>query len=432
MQLYNNPPRKEWDALLARPNGDTSNVRESVREILMDVRMNGDKALRKYTKALDGVELDDFRVKKEEMLAAESKLDPELKKAIQQASENIGKFHKAQMPQNTEVEVMPGLVCSQKSVPVEKIGIYIPGGTAPLFSSVLMLAVPARIAGCRDIVLVSPPGEKGEIDPSILYAASMNGIEEVYRVGGAQAVAALAYGTDSIPRVDKIFGPGNQYVTYAKQFVNMEGTAIDMPAGPSEVLVIADKSTPANFVAADLLAQAEHGKDSQVILLTKDEKYLEDVQQEINTLLEDLPRKDIAKAALDNSKLVVLDSDDALMEMSNLYAPEHLILATENADDLAEKVRNAGSVFVGPYTPESLGDYSSGTNHVLPTNGFARAYEGVNLDAFMKKITFQKATKEGLGQIGQTTMTMAASEKLEAHRLAVEVRLNKIKENGTG
>lgn len=430
MQLFNNPPRKQWDALLARPNGDTSTIQESVREILTDVNKNGDKALRKYTRALDGVALEDFRVKKEDILSAESKLEPELKKAIRQASKNIETFHKAQMPQNKEVEVMPGLVCSQKSIPVEKIGIYIPGGTAPLFSSVLMLAVPARTAGCRDIVLVTPPDAKGEIDPAILYAASINGIEKVYRIGGAQAIAALAYGTDTIPRVDKIFGPGNQYVTYAKQFVNMEGTAIDMPAGPSEVLVIADKSTPAKFVAADLLAQAEHGKDSQVILLIKQKDYLEDVQKEINVMLENLPRRDIAKAALDNSKLVVLDSDDELMEMSNLYAPEHLILATENADELAEKVRNAGSVFVGPYTPESLGDYSSGTNHVLPTNGFARAYEGVNLDAFMKKITFQKATKEGIGQAGQATMTMAAAEKLDAHRLAVEVRLNKIKQDG--
>ncbi len=423
MQIFDKPDKKKWEAILARPRVSDESIQESVREILKDVRKNGDKALKKYTKALDGAEVTEIQLNREELADAENKIDKQLKKAINEASENIKKFHNAQMPKDVEIETTPGILCRQRSVAIENIGIYIPGGTAPLFSSVLMMAIPAQLAGCKKIIIATPPNADGTIDPTILYAAKVNGIEQIYRIGGAQAIAAMAYGTESVPRVDKIFGPGNSYVTLAKQLVSMEGTAIDLPAGPSEVLIIADESTSPSFAATDLLAQAEHGPDSQVLLLTKQTSYAGIIKKETEKLLETLPRKDVTKQALKNSRIIVLNSDEEMMKMSNWYAPEHLILATENADELADKVTNAGSVFIGPYTPESLGDYASGTNHVLPTGGVAKAFEGVNINSFFKKITYQKATYGGLKQISDTTTAMAEAEGLEAHKQAVNVRL---------
>ncbi|MFP3860358.1 MAG: histidinol dehydrogenase [Bacteroidales bacterium] len=423
MQIFDKPDKKKWEAILARPKVSDESIQESVREILKDVKKNGDKALKKYTKALDGAEVTEIQLNREELADAENKIDEQLKKAVNEASENIKKFHNAQMPKDVEIETTPGILCRQRSVAIENIGIYIPGGSAPLFSSVLMMAIPAQLAGCKKIIIATPPNADGTIDPTILYAAKVNGIEQIYRIGGAQAIAAMAYGTESVPRVDKIFGPGNSYVTLAKQLVSMEGTAIDLPAGPSEVLIIADESTSPSFAATDLLAQAEHGPDSQVLLLTKQTSYAGIIQKETEKLLETLPRKDVTKQALKNSRIIVLNSDEEMMEMSNWYAPEHLILATENADELADKVTNAGSVFIGPYTPESLGDYASGTNHVLPTGGFAKAFEGVNINSFFKKITYQKATYGGLKQIADTTIAMAKAEGLEAHKQAVNVRL---------
>jgi histidinol dehydrogenase len=372
---------------------------------------------------LDGVQLEQFRVTRKEIDAADEKLDDKLKESIKLAADNIDKFHRAQKGEETSVEIMPGLQCWQKPIPIDAIGIYVPGGSAPLFSSVLMMAVPARVAGCNNIILTTPPDKEGGVHPAILYAARQSGVDEIYKVGGAQAVAAMAYGTESIPRVNKIFGPGNRFVTLAKQLISMEGVAIDMPAGPSEVLVVADDQVPAPFIAADLLSQAEHGADSQVILLSTSEKLLEDTRKEIDKMLKDLPRKDIAEKALENSRLILLGDMDEIMDMVNFYAPEHLILAAENASDLAQQVRNSGSVFIGNYTPESLGDYTSGTNHVLPTNGYAVSHSGVNLDSFVKKITFQKASREGLEKIGESTMRMAQAEGLEAHNKAVQVRL---------
>jgi len=423
MKIIQYPKKQEWDALLKRPDQDQGEIRNSVTQILDDVQKNGDSALLKYTKALDGVQLEKFRVTREEIDSAAEKLDDKLKEAIKLAADNIDKFHRAQKGEETSVEIMPGLHCWQKPVPIDAIGIYVPGGSAPLFSSVLMMAVPARVAGCNNIILTTPPDKEGGVHPAILYAARQSGVDEIYKVGGAQAVAAMAYGTESIPRVNKIFGPGNRFVTLAKQLVSMEGVAIDMPAGPSEVLVVADDQVPASFIAADLLSQAEHGADSQVVLLSTSEKLLEDTRKEIDKLLEDLPRKDIAEKALENSRLILLGDMDEIMDMVNYYAPEHLILATENASDLAQQVRNSGSVFIGNYTPESLGDYTSGTNHVLPTNGYAVSHSGVNLDSFVKKITFQKASREGLEKIGESTMRMAQAEGLEAHNKAVQVRL---------
>lgn len=423
MQIFKNPDKERWEAILARPKLSDDNIQESVREILRDIKKNGDTAVKKYTKALDGADIKKLRMDKQMLDEAGNTIDENLKKAINEASENIQKFHEAQKPGDIEIETTPGIICRQRAVPIEKIGIYVPGGSAPLFSSVLMMAIPARLAGCKNIILTTPPNAEGKIDPSIVYAAKINGIDEIYTIGGAQAIAAMAYGTESVPRVNKIFGPGNSYVTLAKQLVNLEGTAIDMPAGPSEVLIIADDSTPASYTASDLLAQAEHGPDSQVFLLTKQANYAKKIQQEVNRSLKNLPRKEITGKALQNSRIIILNTDEKMMEMSNFYAPEHLILSTENADTLADQVINAGSVFVGKYTPESLGDYASGTNHVLPTGGFAKAFEGVNINSFYKKITYQKASYEGLKNIAEITKTMADAEKLEAHKQAVEERL---------
>ena len=423
MKIIRYPKQQEWGALLSRPDQDQGEIRNSVNQILEDVKKNGDAALQKYTKALDGVQLDNLKVSDEEIDAAAGKLDDVLKEAIRMAAANIEKFHAAQKGEETSVEVIPGLNCWQKPVPIDSIGIYIPGGSAPLFSSVLMMAVPARVAGCNNIILTTPPDKEGNVHPAILYAARQSGVNKIYKVGGAQAVAAMAYGTESILRVNKIFGPGNRFVTLAKQQVSMEGVAIDLPAGPSEVLVVADDQAPPRFIAADLLSQAEHGTDSQVLLLSTSEKLLEDTRREIENMLKELTRKDIAEKALEYSRLILLSDMDEIMDMVNYYAPEHLILATENATELSRQVRNSGSVFIGNYTPESLGDYTSGTNHVLPTNGYAVSHSGVNLDAFVKKITFQRASQDALGNIGESTMTMARTEGLEAHSMAVQVRM---------
>ena len=425
MEVIKYPKTEEWAIISKRPDQNNALLEESVKEILYDVKSNGDKALEKYTRALDGVQLDNIKVDDEIIRRSKREVGLSLKKAIDKAAENIEKFHKRQLPEDIEVAVQPGLVCKQKSIPVEKVGIYIPGGTAPLFSSVLMMAIPAKIAGCKQVSLFTPPGKSGKIDPAILYAASISGVSDIYLVGGAQAIAAMAYGTETVPGMDKIFGPGNQYVTLAKQLVNASGVAIDMPAGPSEVMVIADNSASPGFIAADLLSQAEHGSDSQVFLLTTDESLPQKVNDSLMNYLKSISRRDIAEEALQYSKIIVLESAEEVMKMSNTYAPEHLIIATQNPQELAGKVVNAGSVFLGGYTPESLGDYASGTNHVLPTNGSARAYSGLNVESFMKKITFQNATKEGLDSIGNSVMAMAEAEGLDAHKLAVEIRMDK-------
>jgi len=424
MKIIKYPEKRQWDALLERPAEDPDQLNESVTAILDDVRKNGDYAVRKYTRALDGADLDGLEIPEKAIIEAESLLDASLKQAIQQAAGNIERFHEAQKGKDVRVEVAPGMNCWQKSVPIDSIGIYVPGGTAPLFSSVLMMAVPARVAGCKNVVLTTPPDAEGNIDPAILYSAALAGVDKIYRVGGAQAIAAMAYGTETISRVDKIFGPGNQFVTRAKQMVSMEGVAIDMPAGPSELLVVADDTTPPDYIAADLLSQAEHGPDSQVLLLSTDERLINQTREQVEELIPSLPRREVARKALESCKLILLKTREEIMEMVNAYAPEHLLLAVKDAEELAGMVRNAGSVFVGSFTPESLGDYSSGTNHVLPTNGTAKAYSGVNLDSFTKKITFQQANRKGLEAMGEITMKMADAEGLEAHRKAVEIRLN--------
>ncbi|MCF8231827.1 MAG: histidinol dehydrogenase [Bacteroidales bacterium] len=421
MQIIKYPDKNEWSGLLARPQIDQASLREQVKIILDDVKRNGDEALLRYTKILDGFEVDSFKVTGEEFKKAEEQVSDELKEAIKTASKNIEKFHRAQWPEDVVTETTPGIECRQKAVPINSVGLYIPGGTAPLFSSVLMMAIPARIAGCKDIVMCTPPKEDGSVDPAILFAAKYAGVTKVFKVGGAQAIAAMSYGAESIPKVSKIFGPGNQYVTLAKQMVFLDGTAIDMPAGPSEVMVIADETTNPEFAAADLLSQAEHGPDSQVVLASTSEKQVEKTRDELLKRLEQIPRKRTARESLKKSRLIVLEEKD-LPDIINYYAPEHLIIATENPESLAEKVENTGSVFLGSFTPESLGDYASGTNHVLPTNGSAKVFSGVNLDSFMKKISFQKATQEGLNRIGRDVETMASAEQLEAHRLAVSVR----------
>jgi len=421
MQIIKYPDKKEWPGLLARPQIDQSSLREQVNIILSDVKRNSDEALSRYTKILDGYEAESFKVTEEEFQKAEESVSQELKDSIKKASQNIEKFHKTQWPEDVVVETTPGIECRQKAFPIPSVGLYIPGGTAPLFSSVLMLAIPAKIAGCKDIVMCTPPKEDGSIDPAILYAARYTGVTKVFKAGGAQAIAAMSYGTESIPKVDKIFGPGNQYVTLAKQMVFLDGIAIDMPAGPSEVMVITDETSNPEFAAADLLSQAEHGSDSQVVLVTTSQYQADQTRDYLLRFLEGIPRVKTARESLKKSRIIVLEEKD-VPEIINSYAPEHLIIATREPEQLAAQVRNAGSVFLGSYTPESLGDYASGTNHVLPTNGSAKAFSGVNLDSFMKKITFQMATKEGLQQIGSSVETMASVEQLEAHRLAVSIR----------
>ena len=427
MKIYYHPERKEWDAILQRPVLDSSSLKESVGSILKDIKARRDVAIQEYSLRFDGVSLETLLVSEAEFEEAHVALSEELKAAIQVAHDNIFRFHEAQVSKPQEIETMPGVVCVRKSVGIEKVGLYIPGGTAPLFSTVLMLGIPAKIAVCKQVILCTPPNKEGKVHPAILYSAKLAGVHQVYKVGGIQAIGGMAYGTDTIPKVFKIFGPGNQYVTAAKQMVNAEGVAIDMPAGPSEVMVIADETAHAGFVAADLLSQAEHGADSQVVLVAVGTKILEAVLKELDSQVALLPRRGFATQALGYSVAIIVENTAEAMAISNEYAPEHLILATADADLLAQGVTNAGSVFIGHYSPESVGDYASGTNHTLPTNGYAKAYSGVSLDSFVKKITFQRLTREGLESIGQTVITMAKAEHLDAHARAVEIRLeNKI------
>ncbi|MBL6449453.1 histidinol dehydrogenase [Fulvivirga sp. 29W222] len=426
MNIIKYPQISELDSVLKRPVFEADFLDSIVKNILARVRQGGDQALLKFNEQFDKVNLTQLAVTDEEKSEAAGQLSDELKSAIQTALNNIRKFHEAQVREEVKIETSKGVTCWRKAIPIEKVGIYIPGGTAPLFSTVLMLGVPASIAGCKEIVLCTPPGSGGKIHPAILYTAELIGISNIYKTGGAQAIAAMAYGTESISKVDKIFGPGNQYVTAAKQLVSMEGTAIDMPAGPSELAVIADSSCNPAFVASDLLSQAEHGQDSQVVLICPVEDIIEKIRKEIDSQLAQLNRKEIAKASLLNSKAILVKDLDEAMQVSNRYAPEHLILATENALSLAGKVVNAGSVFIGNYSPESAGDYASGTNHTLPTNGAARAYSGVSLDSFMKQVTFQEITREGLADLGPAIEAMAEAEQLTAHKNAISIRLSEM------
>jgi histidinol dehydrogenase len=423
MQIIQNPERKEWDQLLKRPYVDNRALLESVQAILNAVREHGDEALRSFTKKFDGVESLRFEIEESEMEEAGRRVAPALQKAIRQAAANVEAFHKKQLAGVELIETMPGISCWRKNVGIERVGLYVPGGTAPLFSTVIMLGIPARLAGCREIILCTPPDKNGEVHPAVLFTARLVGITRVFRIGGAQAIAAMAFGTTSIPPVYKIFGPGNQYVTAAKQLVQMQGVAIDMPAGPSEVCVIADETANASFVAADLLSQAEHGADSQVMLVSANAAVVQKIKEEMDRQIAGLPRKEIAEKALKNSKAIVLNNAEEVIDLVNAYAAEHLIISCKEAEAVAERIVNAGSVFIGNYSPESVGDYASGTNHTLPTNGFARAYSGVSVDSFVKKITFQKLSEEGLKNIAATVISMAEAEGLQAHANAVSIRL---------
>lgn len=423
MQVIKYPKKETWVELLSRPTFDTSSLNNTVSTILADIKQNGDDAILRYEEKFDKVKLSALAVSTAEILNSEKSLSLELKIAIQTAADNIRKFHTSQIFETKKIQTTQGVICWQKPVGIEKVGLYIPGGSAPLFSTVLMLAVPAKIAGCKEIILCTPPDIEGNINPAILYAAQVAGVNRIYKAGGVQAIGAMAYGTESIPKVYKIFGPGNQYVMTAKQMVSLKDVAIDMPAGPSEVQVIADDSANAVFIAADLLSQAEHGADSQVILTTTSENLINKVLSEIDIQLATLPRKEIAEKALLNSKAILLNNMNDIVDLTNEYAPEHLIIETENYMSIADKIVNAGSVFLGNYTPESAGDYASGTNHTLPTNGYAKAYSGVNLDSFVKKITFQEISREGIKTLGNTIEIMAEHELLFAHKNAVTLRL---------
>ena len=427
IQVFKEPKKKDWPSILARPQFDAAPLEAKVREILSAVKQRGDAAIKEYTLAFDKVALSNFKLSASAIEAAEKALTPSLKTAIQLAKVNIEVFHQGQIQKEERIETMPGVWCWRKAVGIEKVGIYIPGGSAPLFSTVLMLGIPAKLAGCKEIILCTPPNEKGEIDPAIIYAASLVGVTAIFTIGGVQAIGALAYGTASVPKVYKIFGPGNQYVTAAKQMIQQEGVAIDMPAGPSEVCVYADETSIASFVAADLLSQAEHGADSQVILIANSIDIVEQVQKELDMQLVLLPRKELATKALAHSKAIVIENTEEAIAMMNEYAPEHLILSVDNAAQVAEKIINAGSIFIGNFSPESVGDYASGTNHTLPTNGFAKAYSGVSMDSFVKKITFQQLTERGLENIAPTVIEMATAEGLQAHSKAVELRVEWIK-----
>ena len=422
------PEREAWPQLMQRGITDTSAVRETVAAVLADVRRRGDQALLEYEERFDGVTLTSLRVSEAEMAEAESLVGEPLKEALAVAAANIRRFHEAQRMQPISVVTTGGVTCSQRAVPIQKVGLYVPGGTAPLFSTVLMLAIPAKIAGCRQIVLCTPPDRQGKIHPAILYAARMAGVTKIYKAGGSQAIAAMAYGTETVPRVYKIFGPGNRFVMEAKQQASVQNVAIDMPAGPSEVMIIADGEANPTFVAADFLSQAEHGADSQSILLTTDRTLAEKVADETERLLDALPRRDLIRRSLSHSRIIVLANEDEMMDFANEYAPEHLIINHKEADRLAKRVENAGSVFLGAYACESAGDYASGTNHTLPTSGYAHAYSGVNLDSFMKKITFQTLSEEGIANLGPVIETLAENEELLAHKLAATVRIYAIKE----
>ena len=429
--MISNPDKSQWQEILKRPVMNTENLFDTVRSVIDRVKEEGDRAVLDYEEKFDKVVLASLAVSEEEQQEAENLVSEDLKAAIRLAKQNIETFHAAQRFEGKKVQTQPGVTCWQKAVAIEKVGLYIPGGTAPLFSTVLMLAVPARIAGCKEIVLCTPPGRDGKVHPAVLFAAKVAGVNRIFKAGGIQAIAAMAYGTESVPKVYKIFGPGNQYVTAAKQLVSLRDVAIDMPAGPSEVEVLADETANPIFVAADLLSQAEHGVDSQAILITTSVELQQAVKVEVERQLALLPRKEIAEKSLANSKLIVVDSMTEAIELTNAYAPEHLIIETEDYLSVAERIVNAGSVFLGSLTPESAGDYASGTNHTLPTNGYAKAYSGVSLDSFIRKITFQEIKPEGLNIIGPAIELMAANEQLDAHKNAVSVRLGQL-ENGNG
>ena len=427
MQKKYNPQRKDWKAILRRPTQSVADIEDRVNAIFEEVSQHGDTIIKKYTEKFDGIALEDFVVSKSELEDAKNFVSDELKKAIQLAKTNIEAFHKAQVTNRVEVETTKGVLCWHEKRPIQKVGLYIPGGTAPLFSTVLMLAVPARIAGCEEIVLCSPPNKAGKIDPAILYTADLCGVSQIYKAGGIQAIAGMTFGTETIPQIHKIFGPGNQYVTVAKQIATKHGVAIDMPAGPSELLVVADDTAEVAFVASDLLSQAEHGVDSQVILVSTSKDFLLEVEQEIAKQIDELPRKEIAQKAIDNSKLIYVDDDETAIGLINEYGPEHFIVCVENEEFYIDKIQNAGSVFIGNYTPESAGDYASGTNHTLPTNGYSKQYSGVNLDSFLKSMTFQKINAEGMRTIGNAIEVMAEAEGLQAHKNAVSLRLKSLR-----
>jgi len=427
MNIIRYPESESWSEILKRPVFDPRSLEDKVYDVLQEVKIHGDKALHSFTEKFDGVVLDSLLVSKTEIEEAKSLVSEELKKAISVAAANIEKFHTAQKETSSKIETVSGVVCWREARAIEKVGLYIPGGTAPLFSTILMLVIPAKIAGCREIVLCTPPSKEGKINPAILYTANLLGVTKIVKAGGAQAIAAMAYGTESVPKVYKIFGPGNQYVTCAKQLVTKDGVAIDMPAGPSEVMVVGDENANASFIAADLLSQAEHGADSQVIFVSTSENKIKEVEAEVAKQVAFLPRMELATKSLTNSKLILVKNEDEIVQMINMYAPEHLIIQTDNYSSYIDKITNAGSVFLGAYTPESAGDYASGTNHTLPTNGYATAYSGVSLDSFIKKITFQEISKNGILTLGPTIEIMAEKELLDAHKLAVSVRLAELK-----
>ncbi|QWX85335.1 histidinol dehydrogenase [Cellulophaga sp. HaHaR_3_176] len=426
MNKIYNPKKEDWKAILERPTKTVADIEATVNQVFEEVKGGGDTIVKKYTEKFDGVSITDFLVSDDEIVEANSLVSVELKEAILLAKENIDTFHSAQKTEGIEVETSPGVQCWQVKRPIQKVGLYIPGGTAPLFSTILMLAVPANIAGCNEIVLCSPPNKEGKIHPAILYTANLCGVTKIFKVGGIQAIAAMTFGTESVPQVYKIFGPGNQYVTVAKQIATKHGVAIDMPAGPSELLVVADDTANAEFVASDLLSQAEHGIDSQVILVSLSKVLLENVEKAIEEQIQDLPRKEIAQQAIDNSKLIYIEDAETAQELINEYGPEHYIVCVEDEGSYLSAITNAGSVFIGNYTPESAGDYASGTNHTLPTNGYAKQYSGVNLDSFMKSMTFQKISKQGIQEIGSAIELMAEAEGLQAHKNAVTLRLNSL------
>lgn len=428
MKVIKYPAKEEWSEIVKRPHLDVSQLNATVQGVLDDVKNHGDEAVKRYEEKFDHAHLDSLAVTEAEIEEAEKMVSQKLKDALHLAHHNIAEFHHSQKFDGVKVETCPGVTCWQKSVAIEKVGLYIPGGTAPLFSTVLMLATPAKIAGCKEIVLCAPPNKEGKVNPAILMAAKIAGVSKIFKAGGVQAIGAMAYGTESVPKVYKIFGPGNQFVMAAKQQVSLHDVAIDMPAGPSEVCLIADETANPVFAAADLLSQAEHGFDSQVFFITTSEKVLDDVKNEVEVQLERLPRKEMAQTSLDNSKFILVKTEEEAIDLCNTYAPEHLIIATADYEQLAEKVVNAGSVFLGNYACESAGDYASGTNHTLPTHGYALAYNGVNLDSYNRKITFQHLTEEGIRNIGNAVVTMAENEQLEAHANAMRLRVNSLKQ----
>jgi histidinol dehydrogenase len=427
MKKIYNPEPKTWSEILKRPTQSFEDTQEIVKQVFNEVKRKGDRAVSKYTSYFDGIILNTMEVSEAEIDYAATLLSDELKEAIKLAKANVEKFHLAQITEKVKVETVEGVLCWQEKRAIQKVGLYIPGGSAPLFSTVLMLAIPAKIAGCKEVILCTPPDRNATIDPAILYAASLCGITKIYKVGGIQAIAAMTFGTKTIDKVYKIFGPGNQFVTTAKQYASQNGVAIDMPAGPSELLVYADETAIPSFVASDLLSQAEHGKDSQVVLVTTSEELLEAVEKEIYLQIEQLPRKEIAKVTIENSKLILMQTEKKALKLINEYGPEHFIICAKNEDYFIDNVENAGSIFIGNYTPESAGDYASGTNHTLPTNGFSKSYSGVNLDSFLKAMTFQKISEKGIQNIGKAIELMAEAEGLEAHKNAVSIRLKTLK-----